>query len=229
MPLHAPSRHQGQLLRIERGAPQGYWEHNLLDGRRAAEAKIVEWFRDFGINAPSSEPRDARSVLDAGCGIASLGARLTAAGARVTLADLAIERLWEARGRASAPLDQTPRAASRCVLTDVTRSAFRTQNFDDAIVFEVLEHLTAEHRAALLRTVDQAVRARLFLVFRIASRWDRWRDALTPQMEEGLPMLDATAILRELHLATSFRLRRTAEVRRRNCALHCAELQRPAT
>lgn len=205
------------LRRIERGRARDYWEHNLLDGRLAAERLIMGWFRD-----PDPSPRIPRRVLDAGCGLARLGERLVRSGEALLCCDVDLSPLCELRRR-----HQTTEAPlPRLVVADLTSAPFRPQSFDDGIVFELLEHLTGSQRHNALLALERVVAGRLFLTFRAPSRWDRWRNALAPERGPGLPTLDPTILLRELHLTTSFRLRRASEVRRRNCALHCAEFHR---
>jgi SAM-dependent methyltransferase len=203
------------LRRLEQGRARGYWEENLLDGRHAAEARVLSWLGD---------PK-GRRILDAGSGSARLGSRLAAAGARVTACDLELAALRRAHHSAN---------DLWAVVADLARPPFGAPNqrpgdrpFDDAVIFEVLEHLPeTAARVSLFRGIERVVAERLVIAFRLRSEWSRWGSVLRPGSERALPCLDQTVLLRELHLATPYRLRRTEQVRRRNCSLLVAELHR---
>lgn len=210
MAQHDPSlRHSlGLADRVELGVPQGYWEENLADGRRAA----LLWLID------AMAPLAGRRVIDPFCGWGSVARLLHSGGARVVASAPSKQVVARARRRRNAEDGLEP----SFVVTAEPLGAFRPRSFDDVVLIEPGALADDEPRDRFLQELDDLEAERVFLVLRVSTRWN----ALAGGGErESLPSFDFTTVLREIHLATRYRLVHSIEEKRRNSALRLATLR----
>lgn len=179
--------------RIERGEARGYWEENLVAGRRSAARRLL------GRMAPLA----GRRVLHLEPGGCDLPERVAAGGATAIVLD-------SVPGPPVAPGPLRVCAGGSLPVAP--------HSVDDVVLFEHPASIDPRVRAALLPELAHLTAARLFVVLREGSRWDRLAGAAR------LPTGDFTELLRELHLGTGYRLVHREHDRRRNSVLVVAEL-----
>jgi hypothetical protein len=195
--------------RVELGLAHGYWEENLVEGRRAALARLVA----------AMAPLRGRRVLDPACGWGTTARTLGAEGAHVVACTphprraSRVQRMLTGAG-----------AGEVVVVAAESLRVLRPGSFDDAVLVEPAILATeGPPREAWLDDLDVLDLERVFLVLRLPSRWSAVAGGAD---RERLPVFDVTALLREVHLATRYRLERSADEKRRNSALRIAVLGR---
>jgi SAM-dependent methyltransferase len=195
--------------RVELGLARGYWEENLVAGRRAAIEQLIA----------SMAPLRGRRVLDPACGRGSVAVRLHAEGARVVACAGTARQAARARSSAEKAVAE---ARPAFLVAAEPLGNFRAGSFDDAVLIEPLCLAGEEaRREAWLDQLDALALERVFLLLREPTRWSTLAEG---GGRERLPTFDFTAVLREIHLATRYRLERSAEAKRRNSALRIVVL-----
>ena len=184
-------RERASWRRIEREEPSGYWEANVVAGRRRMLDLVARWL----------SPLEGLRVADLGCG-AGLAARyLAARGAKVIGVDLRMRGGW------------TADPGSRYVAADLRRPMVEGRVFDVVLVQEVVERGSDSERRELLAALADWGAPRLVLVARCPTGWSRF----TSHVDSGVPaVVDPVELLRLVHLQTRYRLLRREEVRQRN-------------
>ena len=198
----APSNSNDLARRIARGEARTYWEQNLVDGRRAAIHRLVDWM----------QPLAGRRVLAAAGSEGHLARRLASSGAEVVGCSAGGDAVTGARLAASEV--DLGSASPADVLTG-------DRHFDDVVLWELLERLDEADAGHLFAALETAAPQRLYVALRLQPRWSRW---LASYPGDELPTADPVRILRSLHLATDYRLHRHHTITRRNSALRVLEL-----
>lgn len=194
---------------LERGHADGYWQHNLVEGRAEALRLLLQWM----------QPLEHRRVFDAGCGLGTIARRLTELGATVTACDHDAEVLDSARR--SAPAARIEHRDLVDVLRDSPPESGNAL-FDDVLLWEVIESIGPARLPALCASLDGSGAKRVFVVVRLESRWHRFGP--TQGVVPELPTAEPTQLLRRLHLGSRYRLRRQRTVSQRNSVLQVMEL-----
>ena len=176
--------------RIEREEPSGYWEANVVAGRRRALALVARWL----------SPLDGLRVADLGCGGGLATRTLAARGARVVGVDLRMRGGW------------TADPGLRYVAADLCLPVVEGKYFDAALVQEVVESGSDSERRELLAALADWGAPRLVVVARCPTGWSRFRS----QIDGDSAVVDPVELLRMVHLQTPYRLVRREEVRQRN-------------
>ncbi len=203
--------------RLERGTPQGYWEENLADGRRAAVRQLLRWM----------DPLAGRRVLDAACGLGAIARTIASRGATVTGCGLEGPAAHDEGEPQASAIDLRPEPATMVLSEPVLGEPVLGEpgpRWDDVVLWEVFEDLALRERLALLSALESHAASRLFVAVRLESSWNRWLNIPGHLLPAGDPVL----ISRSLHLETHYRLKRQETVTRRNSAIRLLEFGRPA-
>jgi SAM-dependent methyltransferase len=210
------SRYEGDAgrrwQRIDEERPKGYLEQNIVIGRRRLQDQLVSWLAEQG----------HRHVLDAGCGLGTLTAKIDEAGIAVTGIDLVPGFIHAARRRTE------PDGPTFVVGDLVQRLADEAASptFDAVVLTEVLEDYDREERHELLKAVTQSGTSRVYLAFRSSGleSGGLWSHLAADHDRE----VSEIELLRGIHLATPFRQRRQAKINVRNYRVHLSDLRREA-
>jgi magnesium protoporphyrin O-methyltransferase len=196
--------------RIEEERPETYFEQNIVIGRRRLHEQLLEWI------AEAAHQR----ILDAGCGLGSLAAKMAEAGAVVTGADL-VPAFVEAARQRTGPDGPTFAAGDFVQQFDGNTE---TGPFDAVVVTEVLEDYDTSERHELLKAIAASGVPRLYLAFRSTGLGpgSLWKHLGGDDDRE----LSEIELLRGIHLATPFRQKRQAKITVRNYRVHLSDLRR---
>lgn len=188
--------------RIELERARGYWEENVVLGRRRLRARLADRLA----------PLEGSSILDLGCGAGVTAAYLADRGARVTGVDLR-----------PCFADWRLRPGVRFVLGDLRDVWIGSEKLSAVVLQNVLEDHPPSQWPQLLASVAERSVPRLLLVVRLANPWRRWTALVDPAAE--LPTADPVAIFRAVHLHTGYRLVHQEKVQRRNYHAQIADFR----
>ena len=191
--------------RVGREAPATYWEENAVLGRQDTYHALVARL----------QPMEGRRILDAGCGLGLLARSLAREGARVTAVDLLTHLVLEARGL------ENGRGPTWAV-ADFRDLLGPGGGFDDIVLQEVLEDYGPQETIDVMKRLGESGAERIHIIVKQAGPWRGVVETLLP--EALLPTVDATALLRMMHLHTPYRLTHQESIRRRSYNVRSVEL-----
>jgi predicted TPR repeat methyltransferase len=196
--------------RIEEERPESYLEQNIVIGRRRLREQMLSWLAE----------EQHQRILDAGCGLGTLAARMADTGAEITGVDL-VPAFIEVARRRTGP--NGPTFVAGDFLQQFDQDA-ETAPFDAVVLTEVLEDYGTAERHELLKAIAASGVPRLYLAFRSTGFGPAgfWKHVVGDEHR----YISEIELLRGIHLATPFRQRRQAKINVRNYRVHLSDLRR---